>query len=53
MKLPPFWNPWSRFRTWVRENPAQAQIAGIATVSIGFIILMFVVTIIIIIRMLI
>lgn len=50
MRWPPFWNPWGRYRAWARENPAQAQIAGIMAFAIGLIVLMFVVTIIVIVR---
>jgi hypothetical protein len=52
MNPPPFWNLWARYRVWSRENRAQAQIAGIAALAIGLIVLMFVVTIVIVLRML-
>ena len=50
MNLPPLRNPYTRFRTWVRENRAQAEIAAIAGLAIGMIVLMFLVTIVIIVR---
>jgi hypothetical protein len=50
MNLPPLRNPHTRFRTWVRENRAQAEIAAIAGLAIGMIVLMFLVTIVIIFR---
>lgn len=50
MNQPPFWNLWARYRVWSRENPAQAQIATITAFAIGLIVLMFVVTIVIIVR---
>lgn len=50
MNPPPFWNLLARYRTWSRENRAQAQIAGIAAFAIGLIVLMFVITIVIVIR---
>ncbi|MCD6029655.1 MAG: hypothetical protein K0S78_1829 [Thermomicrobiales bacterium] len=50
MNLPPLRNPYTRFRTWVRENRAQAEIAAIAGLAIGMIVLMFLVTIVIIFR---
>ena len=52
MNPPPFWNLWARFRIWSRENRAQAEIAGIAALAIGMIVLMFVATIVIVVRML-
>jgi hypothetical protein len=48
MNLPPLRNPYTRLRTWVRANRAQAEIAAIAGLAIGLIVLMFVVTIVII-----
>ena len=48
MNLPPLRNPYTRFRTWVRENRAQAEIAAIAGLAIGLIVLMFLVTVVII-----
>ena len=48
MNLPPLRNPYTRFRTWVRENRAQAEIAAIAGLAIGLIVLMLVVTVVII-----
>jgi hypothetical protein len=50
MNPPPFWNLWARYRLWSRENRAQAQIAGIAALAIGLIVLMFIVTIVIVVR---
>lgn len=50
MKLPPLRNPWSRFRTWATANRAQVEIAAIAGVAIGLIVIMFVITIVIIFR---
>lgn len=48
MNLPPLRNPYTRFRTWVRDNRAQAEIAVIAALAIGMILLMFVVTLVIV-----
>ena len=48
MNLPPLRNPFTRFHTWVRENRAQAEIAAIAGLAIGLIVLMFLVTVVII-----
>lgn len=50
MNLPPLRNPWNRFREWTAANRAQAEIAAIAGIAIGLIIIMFVVTIVIIFR---
>ncbi len=50
MNLPPLRNPWTRFRTWVRANRAQAEIAAIAGFAIGLIVVMFAITIVIIFR---
>ena len=50
MNLPPLGNPWSRFRAWAAANRARAEIAAIAGVAIGLIVIMFVVTLIIIFR---
>lgn len=50
MNLPPLRNPISRFRNWAQANRAQAEIAVIAGLAIGLIVLMFVVTIVIIFR---
>ena len=50
MNLPPLRNPWSRFRAWAAANRAQAEIAAIAGVAIGLIVIMFVITIVIIFR---
>jgi hypothetical protein len=47
---PPLGNPWPRFRTWLRDNRAQAEIVTIAAVAIGLIVVMFVITLIIIFR---
>ena len=52
MNVPPLGNPWSRFRAWAAANRARAEILAIAGVAIGFIVIMFVVTLIIIFRML-
>jgi hypothetical protein len=52
MTEPPFWNLWARFRIWSRENRAQAEIAAIASLAIGLIVLMFLVTIVIVWRLL-
>ena len=52
MNLPPLRNPFSRLRTWVRENRAQAEIAAIAGLAIGLIVLMVLVTVVIIFRLL-
>ena len=51
-RLPSFRNPITRYRTWSRENPAQAQIAVITAVFISFIVLMALTTIIVIIGLL-
>jgi hypothetical protein len=48
MNLPPLRNPFTRFCTWVRANRAQAEIAAIAGLAIGLIVLMLVVTVVII-----
>ncbi len=50
MNLPPLGNPWSRFRAWAAANRARVEIAAIAGVAIGFIVIMFVVTLVIIFR---
>ena len=50
MDLPPLRNPYTRVRAWVRENRAQAEIAAIAGLAIGLIVLMFLVTIVIIVK---
>lgn len=50
MKAPPLGNPWSRFRSWAAANRARVEIAAIAGVAIGLIIIMFVVTLVIILR---
>jgi len=50
MSVPPLRNPWSRFRAWAAANRAQVQIAAIAGVGIGLIVIMFLVTLIIIFR---
>ena len=52
MNLPPLDNPWSRFRAWAAANRARVEILAIAGVAIGLIVIMFVVTLIIIFRML-
>jgi hypothetical protein len=52
MNSTPDWNLWARFRAWERENHAKAQILAIAGLAIGLIVMMFIVTIVIIIRML-
>ena len=48
MNLPPLRNPYARVRAWVRDNRAQAEIAAIAALAIGIIVLMFVVTLVLI-----
>ena len=48
----PLGNPWSRFRAWATANRARLEILIIAGVAIGLIVIMFVVTLIIIFRML-
>jgi hypothetical protein len=50
MNVPPLGNPWSRFRSWATANRARVEIAAIAGVAIGLIIIMFVVTLVIIFR---
>ena len=50
MNVPPLGNPWSRFRSWAAANRARVEIAAIAGVAIGLIVIMFVVTLIIIFR---
>lgn len=50
MNPPPVWNLWSRFRVWERENRIKAQIMAIAAVAIGLIVLMFLITIVIVLR---
>ena len=50
MNLPPLGNPWSRFRAWAAANRAQAEIAAIAAVAIGLIVIMFVITLVLIFR---
>jgi hypothetical protein len=50
MNVPPLGNPWARFRTWAAANRARLEIAVIAGVAIGLIVIMFVVTLIIIFR---
>lgn len=50
MNLPPLRNPYPRFRAWVEENRAQAQIAAIAGLAIGLIVLMCLITIVIIVK---
>lgn len=52
MSLPPLGNPWSRARTWIAENRAKAEILAIAGLSIGMIVVMFIITLVIIIRLL-
>jgi hypothetical protein len=52
MSLPPLGNPLIRFRGWLQDNRAQAEIAGIAAVALGLIVVMLVITIIVIYRML-
>ena len=52
MNVPPLGNPWSRFRAWAAANRARVEILAVAGVAIGFIVIMFVVTLIIIFRML-
>lgn len=50
MNLPPLRNPWTRTRAWIAENRAKAEILAIAGLSIGMIVIMFVVTLVIIFR---
>jgi hypothetical protein len=50
MNQPPLRNPWARFRTWSRTNRAQLEIAAIAGVAIGLIVIMVIVTLVIIFR---
>ena len=50
MSVPPLRNPWSRFRAWAAANRAQVEIAAIAGVAIGLIVIMFLVTLVIIFR---
>ena len=52
MNLPPLRNPFTRVRTWVRDNRAQAEIAAIAGLAIGLIVLMFLVTVVVIVGLL-
>lgn len=52
MNQPPVWNLWSRFRVWERENRIKAQIMAITAVAIGLIVVMFVATIVIVLRLL-
>ena len=51
MNAPPR-NPWPRARLWLRDNRAKAEILAIATLAIGMIALMFVVTLVVIYRLL-
>ena len=50
MNVPPLRNPWTRFRSWLAANRARAEIAAIAGVAIGLIVIMFVITLVIIFR---
>ena len=50
MSLPPLRNPWTRTRAWITENRVKAEILAIAGLSIGMIVIMFVVTLVIIFR---
>jgi hypothetical protein len=50
MSVPPLGNLWSRFRSWAAANRARVEILAIAGVAIGFIIIMFLVTLFIIFR---
>jgi hypothetical protein len=43
-------NPLTRLRTWARENRAQAEIAAIAGVALGLIVIMLAITIVVIVR---
>lgn len=52
MNLPPPRNPFTRVRAWVRDNRAQAEIAAIAGLAIGLIVLMFLVTVVVIVGLL-
>ncbi|MFN8593093.1 MAG: hypothetical protein U0031_16680 [Thermomicrobiales bacterium] len=46
MNLPPLRNPFTRMRSWARENRAQAEVALITGIALGTLILMMVVTIV-------
>jgi hypothetical protein len=48
MNRPPLRNPWTRARAWIAANRAQAEIAAIAGVAIGLIVLMFAITLVVI-----
>lgn len=50
MNLPPLRNPWTRIRAWAAANRAQAEIAAIAGVAIGLIVIMFIITVVVIFR---
>jgi hypothetical protein len=52
VSVPPLGNPWRRVRAWVAENPARAEIAAIAGVALGLIVIMLVITVVIIVRLL-
>jgi hypothetical protein len=50
MNLPPLRNPWSRVRAWAAANRARVEIAVIAGIAIGLIVIMMVITLVIIVR---
>lgn len=50
MNLPPLRNPFTRVRNWAQANRAQAEIAVIAGLAIGLIVIMVIITLAIIVR---
>jgi hypothetical protein len=50
MNLPPLRNPWSRVRAWATANRARVEIAVIAGIAIGLIVIMMAITLVIIVR---
>jgi hypothetical protein len=52
VSLPPLGNPWRKARAWVAENPARAEIAAIAGVALGLIVIMLAITLVVIVRLL-
>ena len=52
MSLPPLGNPWRRVQAWVADNPARAEIAAIAGVALGLIVVMLAITLVVIVRLL-
>jgi hypothetical protein len=50
MNPPRLNNPWPRFRNWVQANRAQAEIAVIAAVALGLIVIMMAITLVVIVR---